>query len=224
MTDTQTTAPATLAEALLQLQATAINAAKANTAEVQMKGGGKYSYKYATLDDCWAAARNALNAAGLVVQQRTTREAVFTSLIHSASGESTPEVEIAILGGGTMQQLGSAITYARRYGLCVAVNVLTGEDDDGNAASQPPAPAEPRKVGPKALEQLDAVFAEYCAHRLPVEMLETKLVALGADQTDDINAAFESLTYENGKQLHSWMTGEVESVKDNADGEDSGGE
>lgn len=39
-------------------------------------------------------------------------------------------------GNGTPQDIGSAITYGRRYGLSAAVGVCP-EDDDGNAASQP---------------------------------------------------------------------------------------
>jgi hypothetical protein len=30
--------------------------------------------------------------------------------------------------------MGSATTYARRYALCSALGIVTGEDDDGNAA------------------------------------------------------------------------------------------
>lgn len=35
------------------------------------------------------------------------------------------------------QELGSAITYGRRYTLCAALNVVADEDDDGEAASRP---------------------------------------------------------------------------------------
>ncbi len=33
------------------------------------------------------------------------------------------------------QQMGSAITYAKRYATCAALGIVTGEDDDGNGAN-----------------------------------------------------------------------------------------
>jgi hypothetical protein len=50
------------------------------------------------------------------------------------------------------QELGSAITYGRRYTLCAALNVVADEDDDGEAASRPPdrptAAVAPRTAPP----------------------------------------------------------------------------
>ncbi len=34
------------------------------------------------------------------------------------------------------QKLGSAVTYARRYSLCAALNIAADDDDDGNAAKK----------------------------------------------------------------------------------------
>ena len=59
----------------------------------------------------------------------------MTSLIH-VSGEKFQSVVYLVLDRQNMQGLGSAITYARRYGLLGLVG-LAPEDDDGNAASQP---------------------------------------------------------------------------------------
>jgi hypothetical protein len=39
-----------------------------------------------------------------------------------------------IKGQNKAQQMGSAATYARRYALCAALGIVTGEDDDGHAA------------------------------------------------------------------------------------------
>ena len=51
------------------------------------------------------------------------------------SGEKI-EVDIPMmLEGANMQKLGSAITYAKRYGLVALLAVDADDDDDGNAAS-----------------------------------------------------------------------------------------
>lgn len=39
-----------------------------------------------------------------------------------------------IKGQNKAQQMGSAATYARRYALCAALGIVTGDDDDGHAA------------------------------------------------------------------------------------------
>jgi hypothetical protein len=52
------------------------------------------------------------------------------------------------------QGMGSAITYAKRYGLQGAVG-LPSEDDDGNAASAP-APKKPQMTQKQAVESLAA--------------------------------------------------------------------
>ena len=99
--------------------------------------------KYADLASVWDACREALTSNGLaVVQFGAVSEAgavLVTRLTHS-SGEAI-EGSIPLLNGkGDMQGLGSALTYARRYGLAAMVGVCP-EDDDGNAASAKP-PAE----------------------------------------------------------------------------------
>jgi hypothetical protein len=39
-----------------------------------------------------------------------------------------------VTGQNAAQQMGSATTYAKRYALCSALGIVTGEDDDGLAA------------------------------------------------------------------------------------------
>lgn len=80
----------------------------------------------------------ALNAAGIAVVQPVEQWAddlaVVTRFIHGASGETLETPMPLLLGKRDMQGLGSAITYARRYGL-MALAGIAPEDDDGNAAA-----------------------------------------------------------------------------------------
>ena len=96
--------------------------------------------KYATLDSCWEACREPLSKNGLAVIQlvaeaNKTAVAVETLLVHSSGQWISQTVRLPV-DRPTAQGVGSAITYARRYGLSAAVGVApTDDDDDGNAAS-----------------------------------------------------------------------------------------
>jgi hypothetical protein len=56
------------------------------------------------------------------------------------------------------QELGSEITYARRYSLCALLGIVGDEDDDGAAASQKvePKKVEPKKAAPKPNTKADS--------------------------------------------------------------------
>lgn len=92
--------------------------------------------KYADLGAVMDACLPALNANGIAVVQPLTEtefgRAVVTRFIHT-SGETLECPVPLILGKQDMQGLGSAMTYARRYGL-MALAGIAPEDDDGNAA------------------------------------------------------------------------------------------
>jgi hypothetical protein len=128
-----------LAKALHKAQGQ-IEGAKKDSANPHFKS------KYADLASVWEACRPALQSNGLSVAQfcRVTEAgAVLVTRLAHVSGDWL-EGEIPLLNGkGDMQGLGSALTYARRYGLAAMVGVCP-EDDDGNAASEKPkAPALP---------------------------------------------------------------------------------
>ena len=95
--------------------------------------------KYADLGNVMDACMPALNKHGIAVIQPTgeneTGRFVKTILIHSESGD-TLECEVPlILQKNDMQGYGSAVTYARRYGLMTMAGIAP-EDDDGNAAAK----------------------------------------------------------------------------------------
>ena len=94
--------------------------------------------KYADLGNVMDACMPALNAHGIAVIQPFVAgefgNTVKTVFLHE-SGESLETSIPLILGKNDMQGLGSAITYARRYGLMTLAGIAP-EDDDGNAAVQ----------------------------------------------------------------------------------------
>lgn len=92
--------------------------------------------KYADLTSVIDAVMPALNAAGIAVIQPALsvdgERFVDTVLLHT-SGESLSCRVPLILQKNDMQGYGSAVTYARRYGL-MAMTGVAPEDDDGEGA------------------------------------------------------------------------------------------
>lgn len=103
-----------------------------------------FKSKYADLASVCDACLPALNANGIAVIQPMTEtelgRSVVTKFIHN-SGEALECSIPLIVGKNDMQGLGSAITYARRYGL-MSLAGIAPEDDDGNAAAK----AAPRTI------------------------------------------------------------------------------
>lgn len=121
-------------------------------AQAQIKGAVKdatnphFKSKYADLASVWDACRKPLADNGLSVTQsgRVTEygPVLVTTLLHTSGAFVTGEIPL-LMGKQDMQALGSALTYARRYGLAAMVGVVA-DDDDGNAAVA--AKAEPVKA------------------------------------------------------------------------------
>lgn len=110
-----------------------------------------FKSKYADLGSVMEACKEALNAEGITVLQPVTttlegKHAVETVLLHE-SGEFISSVMTLELTKTNMQDLGSAITYARRYSL-QSLAFIPSEDDDGEkamarGATKPAADAAP---------------------------------------------------------------------------------
>lgn len=112
---------------------------KGSTANVPTKSGGSYSYSYADLSVLVEAILPMLAAQGISwVCVPTVEEGKLIlrhGLFHGASNTSIEGV-YALPERGTPQEIGSAITYARRYTLLSLTGTFpAGEDDDGEKAS-----------------------------------------------------------------------------------------
>lgn len=103
--------------------------------------------KYADLGSVMDACLPALNAVGIAVVQPAGEDDfgrfVETRLIHGNSGETLTCKVPLIVAKNDMQGYGSAVTYARRYGL-MAMAGIAPEDDDGNAAAKAAPKQQPK--------------------------------------------------------------------------------
>lgn len=131
---------APLAAALARFQSEMPTVPKTKTADT-----GTYRYSYADLAAITSAALPLLTAQGLsfaTCPRYTEHGYELVGVLLHESGESM-EGTLPI-HGSSAQQLGSAITYARRYLFGCMTGVVTDDDDDGQSASGKPA-RTPRK-------------------------------------------------------------------------------
>jgi hypothetical protein len=134
--------PESLAAALARLQSDMPRVAKGETARVKSdRTGSEYTYTYADLEDCAQALYPKMGPLGLsFTAQPTINEHghfVLAYQLRHVSGQSIEGVyPLPDPGRGKPQEMGSAITYARRYTLCAVTGLTPGGDDDDAAAAQ----------------------------------------------------------------------------------------
>lgn len=95
--------------------------------------------KYASLNAVMDACRNVLTANSIWVAQypvpiEGNNLGLVTKLVHVESGEWQASCMVMPLSKADPQGYGSALTYARRYGLTTLVGLVTELDDDAEAA------------------------------------------------------------------------------------------
>lgn len=206
------TSHTSLAEALVAFQAEAPKFAKNKTAKVQTKTGGTYTYKYADLGDILPIVGPLLAKHGLSWSSRPGRgddgELVLRyRLLHSSGEADADEMPLGVDRHCRPQELGSAITYARRYAITAQLNLTTDEDDDAHAAMQ----SEPRRqsnvIDKASLAALRRVYKEtgWTEGRLHQE-----LVNVGVQNPTDIAYAMARLTQAQATDLLHAMESAVD--------------
>lgn len=182
-------------KALVAFQKELPTVSKGNTAKA-----GSFSYKYADLTDVTEKIMPVLSKHGLAFSAMPNIiDGAFVldyALLH-ASGEKVSGV-YPLPSHGSPQEIGSAITYARRYALVAITGVAPGGDDDDAAAAQvaaarpKAAKAEPVKWDKPLLnwseeiallkdaEQARGLYALAKAEGAPENVLE-QIVAKGKD-------------------------------------------
>lgn len=136
-----------LAAALAAFQAQMPAVHKGKTAVVKTRQGGEYRYSYADLADVTRAAMPLLARHGLsftAYPRRTDKgdyelfgSLVHTTLLAGVEDKNAPTGSLPLYGN-TAQELGSSITYARRYLLGCLTGIVTDDDEDGNVAQTAP--------------------------------------------------------------------------------------
>jgi hypothetical protein len=166
---------------------------------------------YATLESVIEAVKITANQCGILIVQGNGADElgnyVNTTVFHAETGESITSKVYLLLDKVTMQGLGSAITYARRYGLA-AMFCITQQDDDGNSASH--NPHAPSNMQPQQNEIGDTSNWGY---RVPFgKFAKRSLEEIGIKELTNYINYLEKKAQTDGKEI----TGVVKEFIDNA--------
>lgn len=108
-------------------------------ARSETANAGTYSYRYATLAQAAQQARDVLGQHDLAVHQSAHGDSLgaisVTSRVWHTSGEWIESEPLVMPAKGGPQDVGSAISYARRYALMAFLGLAT-DDDDGAGAQK----------------------------------------------------------------------------------------
>jgi hypothetical protein len=145
------------------------------------KGGNNPAFKskYATLPDVTKAVFPVLARHGLAwvtMPDETETGHVLRWELRHVSGESLTGVW-PLPDGVKAQELGSWITYGRRYTLSAVTGITPDEDDDGNGATSPARRREPAQRTPSQ----------------PVDVTAHIAALKAATNVDDLRSVFEGL-------------------------------
>ena len=147
-----------------------------------------FKNKFASLKACDAAVKPHLAEHGLAYRQ-TAEGAELVTYVYGL-GESMEVSRVPLCIVNDPQKQGSALTYARRYGLCAAFGLVGEEDDDGEGASKAAketaaAPQKPQTASDAVKAMREAIKAYMASHGLTYEAaMEQVTAAVGEVQAD----------------------------------------
>lgn len=112
-----------------------------------------FGNRYAPLDEVLRVIQPVFDA-GYDIRQTCWVEApghiLFVTELSDEQGKAVKSVSFPFVGATDPQKTGSAITYARRYGLLLLFNLVGEEDDDAEAAHGRGKTSKPKASKPKA--------------------------------------------------------------------------
>jgi len=144
--------------------------------------------KYAELSTILETIRPSLESEGLTITYSFTEEGTsLTTRILHASGQWIDSTIPVSTKGLTPQQMGGAISYFRRYGVCAALNVATpGEDDDAEKMEKAYTKAEEKEAIAADLRKFQAAIlprlAKYDAEAVQLAFEENGFISEEEDK------------------------------------------
>lgn len=130
----------TLVAALARAQAVMPTITKSHT-------NPHFGSKYADIADVLAVVRPVLAKEGIAITQTTRVTDAGCELVTCLlKGDDRLESAMPLQIDQKAQDLGSRLTYLRRYALCALVGVAAEDDDDGHAASNAPPRTKTRQA------------------------------------------------------------------------------
>jgi hypothetical protein len=176
------------------------------TGEVKERGGQQVRYRFAPLDKIVSTIQPYLQKYELSYTFSATFDLdnyhlIAVCEVHHALGHTeASEFRVPISKDNFMngaQHFGSASSYARRYALCNALGLLTGdEDDDANGAGKAqPEPRHPqRQAAPTPTPAVEQESHATTERRELLEQVTARCVELGYDTKLQLNARAKAAT------------------------------
>lgn len=213
-----------IAGALARAQGMMAGATRDGGAEIRGR-----AYEYATLASVWEAIRGPLSTHALAVIQTTVpvglrSVCVVTTLAHESGEWVSSRLEMPV-AEATPQAFGSALTYARRYGL-MAIAGIAAEDDDGargsgTGSATASSQAATREAPPKPAPPVQLVFPSEITEREAELIVELSPLWARAKTVADLDAVIRRSCKESGgkgkaspryQRWHQEMRAQVEAA------------
>ena len=148
---------AKLTQALCKFHTQIETISKTALVDMRLNNGARKRYQYATLQSILDMISGPLAENELNIFQFPTGEHELTTILSHVSGEFIASTYKMVPAKVTPQEIGSAITYQRRYAIVSILNLNIGDDDDdATKATYPEAVngkdytiTETRKPSPK---------------------------------------------------------------------------
>ena len=152
-----------------------------------------FKSKYADLAAIFDASRKPLSANGLAIVQTIENGVLHTRLLHTSGQWIASEHPLPM--SGKPQEIGSALTYARRYSLSALIGIAADEDDDANVAtSRSNGKATGELLNAEQMEYVWEKAREYCDPDVQQEWVELLVKTLGHDNLAEVpQSLFEML-------------------------------
>ena len=122
-----------LAKALIHFQLERPEVKLDAKVRVKTKTGRTYEFEYATLKNILNQVIPVLLKHGLVLTQTFSGNSLVTTLMHSSGQYQVSEISVD-LTSGSMQDIGSRISYIKRYSVSAMLLIIGEADDEGNIA------------------------------------------------------------------------------------------
>jgi hypothetical protein len=177
-------------------------------AQAEIRGAVKdstnphFKSRYADLESVIEAVKQPFFKFGLSFVQSVEGDALVTTICHASGGTITSRVPL-IIGKNDMQGVGSAITYARRYGLAAAAGV-SQTDDDGNAACE-----APRAIQSPAAKQWATVGDNKKAMPVPEGLLTDGKLETEYKPMPSNGRQFAAGPYDDNDDSKKWLSREL---------------
>lgn len=204
VTDVLVPTESPLAMALAKVQCQIPIIPRQSRAEIPGKDGKRgYQYTYADLADVTRAILPLLGSNGLSFSAMPTLMGdafVLHYVLAHDSGESREGVyPLPDPLHARAQDIGSAITYARRYTLCASTGVVSEDDDDDAAAAQAAGPAA--AATPKVEEKPPMAKGDWGARILDVnDTVALKAVYEEAGEAGELGMRFSAAQWKFAQQ------------------------